>query len=315
METRNETYNTVHVADEHWMGSNGSNMLNTDNNHNNMEVHRRNKDNFGATLLVNYTNLDGAVMNIIDGEMTFKPNLQPPNFLLLTLTAQGTRTKSLGHDVEKGGWAIPTPSNGYVSKFDNLPHGAAFHMRNVRTLPFVERAGGAHDDQFAAYQNSFDLPFNSTAIPANGALRPPHGFAYDAPPLTNDGNDSPLGPTFPDPNLFIAGRQYLPIHNFSQAARATFAHPSTRIIFRSQAEEHKKPRAVHVPENSRAFGRGNFRLPADFTVSMIEPSWIYTTVTDATVQTLNFQVSWGDTQECIDETSGQPSQFTIIASP
>jgi len=50
-------------------------------------------------------------------------------------------------------------------------------------------------------------------------------------------------------------------------------------------------------------------------VSMIEPNWIWCTVEDSTVQTLDVQLAWGDTSESVANEAGNPVQFSIIASP
>ena len=48
---------------------------------------------------------------------------------------------------------------------------------------------------------------------------------------------------------------------------------------------------------------------------MVEPNWIWTTVEDSTVQTLDVQLAWGDTSEAVDVQAGNPVQFSIIVSP
>ena len=62
-------------------------------------------------------------------------------------------------------------------------------------------------------------------------------------------------------------------------------------------------------------GYGRFRDSSVFTVSLIEPSWLYTSMENATVQTLDVRLLWGDTSEPLDAVAGQACQFSIIVSP
>jgi hypothetical protein len=66
---------------------------------------------------------------------------------------------------------------------------------------------------------------------------------------------------------------------------------------------------------SSGFGQGPFRRSPVFTVSMIEPNWIFTTMENATVQTFDIQLLFGDTSDPIDASAGNPVTFSIIASP
>ena len=97
---------------------------------------------------------------------------------------------------------------------------------------------------------------------------------------------------------------------------------STHIIFGDMSD---RPKAKGLKEhrmgnwrggtNSEAFGVGKYKTSPVFTVSMIEPNWIHTTVSDATVQTLDIQLAWGDTSESVVTQTGNPVQFSIICSP
>ena len=62
-------------------------------------------------------------------------------------------------------------------------------------------------------------------------------------------------------------------------------------------------------------GSGINRFNPFFTISLIEPNWIYTTVENSTVQTFDVHMLFSDTCERVDVTSGHPVQFSIIASP
>ena len=66
---------------------------------------------------------------------------------------------------------------------------------------------------------------------------------------------------------------------------------------------------------NEGFGAGPFKRSAVFTVSLIEPNFIFTTMENATLQTFDVQLMWGDTSEKVRGISGNPVQFSIIASP
>ena len=63
------------------------------------------------------------------------------------------------------------------------------------------------------------------------------------------------------------------------------------------------------------FGIGPHRQPSVFTVSLIRPNFIYTSVENATMQTFDVRLMYGDTSETVQGTSGNPVQFSLIASP
>ena len=63
------------------------------------------------------------------------------------------------------------------------------------------------------------------------------------------------------------------------------------------------------------FGRGSNRISPVFTIAMIEPNWIFTTVENSTVQTFDAHLLYGDTCEPVDTVDGHPVTFSIIASP
>ena len=63
------------------------------------------------------------------------------------------------------------------------------------------------------------------------------------------------------------------------------------------------------------FGTGPFRRSAVFTVSLIEPNFIFTSTENATMQTFDVRLMWGDTSEEVRGIAGNPVQFSIIASP
>jgi hypothetical protein len=71
---------------------------------------------------------------------------------------------------------------------------------------------------------------------------------------------------------------------------------------------HKRPRST------KQFGLVQIKESPCFTISMIDPNWIYTDVPNSTVQSLNILLMWGDTNKNVQETSAYPVQFTMIAS-
>ncbi len=79
----------------------------------------------------------------------------------------------------------------------------------------------------------------------------------------------------------------------------------------------KYPRARFDQEEAaptKSFGIGAYRQSSVFTTSMIEPNWIYTSTENATLQTFDVKLMWGDTSEPVDAVTAQPVQFTVIAS-
>ena len=48
---------------------------------------------------------------------------------------------------------------------------------------------------------------------------------------------------------------------------------------------------------------------------MIQPNFIYTSTENATMQTFDVRLMWGDTSETVESISPNPVQFSIIASP
>ena len=71
----------------------------------------------GRIRLANYTANDAngnpQITDIIRFTGAVTPNLNPPSFMYLQMTVPGTRSKILGMEDERGGWAVPTPPNEY----------------------------------------------------------------------------------------------------------------------------------------------------------------------------------------------------------
>ncbi len=68
-------------------------------------------------------------------------------------------------------------------------------------------------------------------------------------------------------------------------------------------------------EVKKMFGHGPFRHSPMFTTSMIEPNWLFTEIENATMQTFDCQLLWGDTNEEVDAITAQPFQISLICSP
>ena len=72
---------------------------------------------------------------------------------------------------------------------------------------------------------------------------------------------------------------------------------------------------VQAGNQGSGFGTGPYRRSAVFTVSLIEPNFIFTSTENATMQTFDVRLMWGDTSEEVRGIAGNPVQFSIIASP
>ena len=222
--------------------------------------------------------------------MSIPPNLAGPAVLFLQLTAQGTRTKILGRTDERGGWAVPTAPNQWMSNFDNFPQGNGFEQfgaKAVRTMPIVETLV----DYRAFYASRYPFGNNNDGI----------GFDFD--PIVHLAAVPEHGNNW----------QMNIMHNF--CLDRTAANIGRHINFQNVAPAHKLPYRGRNGLGSQSFGNGNFRLSQVFTVSLIEPNWIFCQVENSTVQTLDVQMLWGDTSDAVEAVQGNPTQFSIIASP
>ena len=248
-------------------------------------------------------------LGMIELEMDLPPNLDPPSFLMLNLTAQGTRTKVLGHENEKGGWAIPTPPSYYRSKYDNQPNGRFYDKNMCRSMPIILTAD-TDANKYNAWQTHFAAQYNSSNKRAGSGL----GYNFDPIPTSamiavGSGFSGSTNPV-------------LPLNNFSLVNVPTYG-ASKHIIFGGLSDHPECAALKHLRSsqaqrggvNSAGFGTGNYKQSSVFTVTMIEPNWIWCTVEDSTVQTLDVQLAWGDTSESVAVVSGNPVQFSIIASP
>jgi len=264
----------------------------------------------GRIRLVNYQSAAGIPQNsgLYGLGMTIPPNLDPPSMLYLQLTVPGTRTKILGQKDERGGWAIPTPSNAYVSKWDNAPNGSRYTVGQSRYMPYVDTQAQQPAPAFAnalylVYQTNAPVAAPAAVAAADAARRKLMGrdglgFNYD--PI-------PHAATTADP----ANNNLCPVDDFGPAT-------CTMIRYRDVPNFHRRARCTNRTTLGGApgagFGIGMNRVNPVFTTSMIEPNYIYTQTSDSTIQTFDIEMLWGDTSEPVYASNGHPVQLSIIAS-
>ena len=282
------------------MGAVAANILSSQQEPNSTIVTR------GRIRLCNYVTTGGAA-GMIAMHMSIPPTLAPPALLYLQLQVPGTKSKILGQEDERGGWAIPTPPNSYMSQYENFPKNAEYDVNQVRQMPIIIQAPNDNgrktnfDQYYASSNGQITNGFNFDCIP--------HG-AYDA-------------------SQNIQGVNQLDNFDCLGTRQNVGAAPSRMIIYgnhsrKSAKDTIKDPRAAayKIPDNDSrffqgdsGFGAGLFRQAQVFTSSMITPNWIYTSTADSTIQTFDIQLLWGDTSEQVDASVGNPVQFSIIASP
>ena len=268
-------------------------MLGLDSSHSGSNIQQVNGMNMtitrGRMILVNYSaNTGGGIpTGLIEFPCPLPPNLDPPSFLYLQLLVPGTRSKILGQSDERGGWALPTTQNMYMSKYDNLPKLFKYDPTSSRLMPAV--TSQATYDQFFANTapNADGIGFNFDPIPVQGGAR-----------VTN------------------ANWSLTPNNDRSRFIRigGTSANGDRNSI---EAGARKRLRSNYPADASKspAFGVGLWRQSSCFTTTLIEPNWLYTSVENVTMQTVDAQLMFGDTSETVETQTGQPVQFTIIASP
>ncbi len=71
----------------------------------------------------------------------------------------------------------------------------------------------------------------------------------------------------------------------------------------------------HALAQGSGFGTGPYSKSPVFTVSLIEPNFIFTSTENSTMQTFDIRLMWGDTSEPVEGIAGNPVHFSIIASP
>jgi hypothetical protein len=251
----------------------------------------------GRMILVNYNaGALGAALGpvgMVEFPCDLPPNLDAPSFLYLQLLVPGTRSKILGQSDERGGWALPTTQNLYMSKYDNLPKLYEYDPTSSRLMPAVTSQANYNLLFANTAPNADGIGFNFDPIPIQGAAGVNNRAVNENWSLTSATNRSRfirIGGTNADGtrNSYEAGAMKRLRSNYTPGA--------------------------NVPRSS-AFGVGRFRQSSCFTTTLIEPNWLYTSVENATMQTVDVQLMFGDTSETVETQTGQPVQFTIIASP
>ena len=206
--------------------------------------------------------------------------------MYLQMTVPGTRSKILGMEDERGGWAVPTPPNEYLSKFVNFPRNhAEYHDKNIRSMPIVTSA--------VTYNNNF----------ANIIGPPRHGIGFNYDPIPIGAGGAGVGGVNPMDNYNLIGP----------------ANLSGIVKFGFEDNQQPMPRFPYASDiqgvQNAGFGEGPFKRSAVFTVSLIEPNFIFTNMENATLQTFDVRLMWGDTSETVKGIAGNPVQFSIVASP
>ena len=259
----------------------------------------------GRMLLVNYASRANGNprSGLINVEMTIRPNLYPPSFLFLALTIQGTRSKVLGHEAERGGWSVPTSANQFKSQYDNYPNST---VTNYEYSPFdVRQAASVNNmaikdrtddwlDKGADKEVQFDqLPYGAGATVYT---HPDIGW------IVREIDNYALTPNVDLVNTNADGIAYN--HDKDHRWGSRMIHFGDLTYMTAQAT--KRPRG------KKQFGQ--FNEAPTFTISMIDPNWIFTDVPNSTLQTLDMKLLWGDTAEPIEDVSPYPVQITLIAS-
>ena len=278
-----------------------------------------------------------ATTQVIQCLMTIPPNLDPPSNLFLQLVAQGTRSKILGQLDERGGWAIPTPSELYVSKWDNFPTGETWDVAQVRNMPVLNNAFNMTAADFRAllrltYKNwagkaaAAAVVANATHVDDNSGL----GYNFDPLPFNYHVAMAAGLPFMMDNwdvstiSAMVAGVATHRASRFIRYGRFLFNYPAGLPVPQARNRNHSVVRkyARHLRGDGQlqdtinlGFGRGSLRASPVFTIAMIEPNWIFTTVENSTVQTFDVHLLFGDTSEPVETVDGHPTTFSIIASP
>jgi hypothetical protein len=269
----------------------------------------------GRIMLCNYRTIVANVANgysdsgLVNVTMSIPPNLDPPSLLYLQLTVPGTKTRILGQRDERGGWAIPTPPNEFVSKYQNLPGAQQYFENQTRYMPIIQLNpdavandphGAPREYKYLYYANQAFMPIGPAHAAAVEEVPDGVGYNYDC---------IPIGASV----AVAGGAGALQIDNWNRTAAP---NPAASRFIKYQNGRHKFPRTDdQICQATPGLGVGKLREPAVFTASMIEPNWVYTSTEDATVQTFDIQLLWGDTCDRVTDVTGHPVQFSIIASP
>ena len=247
----------------------------------------------GRVRLVTYQ-INNTVYPYVKIAGDVQPNLDPPSFLFLQMSGTGTKSRILGQQDERGGFAIPTPQNAYRSNYVNLPGGLDYHPKNARFIPAVKSAANP--------QQQYDTIFMNKPQTRSGV-----GFNYDYIPLNSSG--------------LLAGTGVYGRDNYNLIAAAGPLSSLLKIGFTDYRNErplqkfHRQGSRQYGGEQAAGFGTGPNRHSSVFTVSMIEPNFVYTSTENVTIQTFHLRLLWGDTSEVVEGEAPNPVQFSLVASP
>ena len=263
-----------------------------------------------------------------------QPNLSPPSMMYLQLTVPGTRSKILGQSDERGGWAIPTPSNQFVSTYLNYPLGPhPYHRRMVRKKPVVrsnltfnfhmrQRGLGANRNGNGYNMDPFPVGYSANAVGVVTRMWPKPFAQANAPPVYGWAGGAAM-PAALLADSVVANTNDVP--NMRNWNVDNNAMPYSPLIGFGEETSNKKPMkrlsgyyggtTNSMTGVNSGFGCSKTRNNPFFTVSLIEPNFIFTTTENTTMQTFDMRLMWGDTSETVDGLSGYPCQFSIIASP
>ena len=251
----------------------------------------------GRVRITNYNTAAGN-SGLIQFKCNIPPNLDPPSFMYLQLTVPGTRSKILGQSDERGGWAIPTAPNLYASNYMNFPAGRFYHPQNVRYAPAVTSE--------ALYVALFaNKPVGNN--PSTSGI----GFNFDYIPLGATAQVNIALNIARIDNYHLGADPFLPRSRLVRIGRLT--EQKVPVAPKRRYGRHARDE-VGGTYNS-GFGIGQYRQSSVFTVSLIEPNYVFTSVENATMQTFDVRLMWGDTSEQVDGIAGNPVQFSLIASP
>ena len=245
----------------------------------------------GWVALLRYTTANNNLLPIIKIEMEAAPDLEPPSFLIMQLTTQGTRSKILGHEDEKGGWAIPTAPGEYASNYkNNIGQFYPLFDHNRQFIPVRVTPNFMADGHKSIQQWREDIAWPADAVDIWDGF----GYDYDPIPPGGYGGNSATG----------NGNNFWGMNTLFD-----FSNTSKHIMFRNLRTSGNK-----IPVSART--KSGFRRESGvFTVSMIQPQYVHTQMDDATIQTIDVRLLWGDTATPCFTSTSLPTQASFIVGP
>ena len=239
-------------------------------------------------------------------ECELPPNLDAPSVMYLQLLVPGTRSKVLGQEDERGGWAIPTPSGQFVSNFVNNPYGNYYDAGMVRHMPIVTNQA-TFNTHFANRPKG-----GGPIVPNNPDQDEGIGYDFDPIPVNSGQAAGGAAAALIDDNYKISNVGAIDKSSLIHYGRLT---PEGHGIEGAR----RNPRATEgfqgLTDREAGFKTGLYRQDPVFTASLVEPNWIFTSTENATMQTFDVRLMWGDTSQTVNSISPNPMQFSIVASP